>query len=125
MPTSNKDLYTAKQKRKAARIEESYEQKGVPQDEAQARAWATVNKQSGGGERKGGSGTHTSAKAKTEARQDSAKRAAETRKGIPRNDLPLEEQTKNDLMQRARTLEVAGRSAMNKQELIQALKKLS
>ncbi|MEN1836322.1 Rho termination factor N-terminal domain-containing protein [Pseudomonas lijiangensis] len=125
MPTSNKDLYTAKQKRKAARIEESYEQKGVPQDEAQARAWATVNKQSGGGERKGGSGTHTSAKAKTEARQDSAKRAAETRKGIPRNDLPLEEQTKNDLMQRARALEVAGRSAMNKQELIQALKKLS
>ncbi|GFM67866.1 hypothetical protein PSCICJ_39840 [Pseudomonas cichorii] len=125
MPTSNKDLYTAKQKRKAARIEESYEQKGVPKDEAQARAWATVNKQSGGGERKGGSGTHTSAKAKTEARQDSAKRAAETRKGIPRNDLPLEEQTKNDLMQRARALDVAGRSAMNKEELIRALKKLS
>ncbi|MBX8537606.1 termination factor Rho [Pseudomonas cichorii] len=125
MPTSNKDLYTAKQKRKAARIEESYEQKGVPKDEAQARAWATVNKQSGGGERKGGSGTHTSAKAKTEARQDSAKRAAETRKGIPRNDRPLEEQTKNDLMQRARALDVAGRSAMNKEELIQALKKLS
>ncbi|MBX8492402.1 termination factor Rho [Pseudomonas cichorii] len=125
MPTSNKDLYTAKQKRKAARIEESYEQKGVSKDEAQARAWATVNKQSGGGERKGGSGTHTSAKAKTEARQDSAKRAAETRKGIPRNDRPLEEQTKNDLMQRARALDVAGRSAMNKEELIQALKKLS
>lgn len=125
MPTSNKDLYTAKQKRKAASIEESYEQKGVPKDEAQARAWATVNKQSGGGERKGGSGTRTSAEAKTEARQDSAKRAAETRKGIPRNDLPLEKQTKNDLMQRARALEVAGRSAMNKQELIQALKKRS
>ncbi|MEX5575954.1 termination factor Rho [Pseudomonas lijiangensis] len=125
MPTSNKDLYTAKQKRKAARIEESYEQKGVSKDEAQARAWATVNKQSGGGERKGGSGPHTSAKAKTEARQDSAKRAAETRKGIPRNDRPLEEQTKNDLMQRARALDVAGRSAMNKEELIQALKKLS
>ncbi|GFM53556.1 Rho termination factor N-terminal domain-containing protein [Pseudomonas capsici] len=125
MPTSNKDLYTAKQKRKAARIEESYEQKGVPKDEAQARAWATVNKQSGGGERKGGSGTRTSARAKTEARQDSAKRAAETRKGIPRNDLPLEEQTRNDLMQRARAFEIAGRSAMNKQELIQALKKVS
>ncbi|MBN6716658.1 termination factor Rho [Pseudomonas capsici] len=125
MPTSNKDLYTAKQKRKAARIEESYEQKGVPKDEAQARAWATVNKQSGGGERKGGSGTRTSARAKTEARQDSAKRAAETRQGIPRNDLPLEEQTRNDLMLRARAFEIAGRSAMNKQELIQALKKVS
>ena len=53
MPRGSKDKYTAEQKRKAEHIEESYEHKGVSKDEAEARAWATVNKQSGGGERAG------------------------------------------------------------------------
>lgn len=57
----SKDKYTAEQKRKAQHIEQSYEDKGVPEDKAQARAWATVNKQSGGGEKTGGSGKRTSA----------------------------------------------------------------
>ena len=48
MPRGSKDKYTAEQKRKAEHIEESYEHKGVSKDEAEARAWATVNKQSGG-----------------------------------------------------------------------------
>lgn len=52
MPRGDKDKYTDKQKRKAEHIEESYEHKGVPKDQAEARAWATVNKQSGGGEKK-------------------------------------------------------------------------
>lgn len=56
MPRGDKDKYTNKQKRKAEHIEKSYEAKGVSKDESEARAWATVNKQSGGGERKGGSG---------------------------------------------------------------------
>ncbi|WP_374654572.1 plasmid stabilization protein [Dongia sp.] len=55
MPRGDKDRYTAKQKRQAARIEEGYEKRGVGKDEAEARAWATVNKMSGGG-RKSGSG---------------------------------------------------------------------
>ena len=55
MPQGDKDKYTDKQKRQAEHIEESYEQKGVPEDEAEARAWATVNKQDGGGKNPGGS----------------------------------------------------------------------
>ncbi|WP_206336039.1 Rho termination factor N-terminal domain-containing protein, partial [Pseudomonas viridiflava] len=59
------------------------------------------------------------------ARRDSAKRAVATKHGEPRNDQSLESQTKVDLMQRARGLNIAGRSTMNKQELISALKKAS
>jgi len=55
MPRGDKSKYTDKQKRQAEHIEESYEEKGVSKKEAQSRAWATVNKESGGGE-KGGSG---------------------------------------------------------------------
>lgn len=48
--------YTAKQERKADHIEESYEKKGVSKEEAEKGAWATVNKQDGGGKKPGGSG---------------------------------------------------------------------
>jgi plasmid stabilization system protein ParE len=125
MPAANKDKYTEKQKRKAEHIEEGYEKKGVSEGEAEARAWATVNKQSGGGERKGGSGTRTAASTKTAARKDSARRAVDTRHGAPRSSQALESQTKADLMQRARGLQLPGRSTMSKQELITALKKAS
>lgn len=49
MPRGDKSAYTGKQKRKAAQIEESYRERGVPKGEAERRAWATVNKDSGGG----------------------------------------------------------------------------
>ena len=49
----DKDKYTDKQKRKAEHIEESYEDRGVSQEEAERRAWATVNKESGGGNKSG------------------------------------------------------------------------
>lgn len=48
--------YTKKQERKAQHIEEGYEKKGVSKKEAESRAWATVNKQDGGGKKPGGSG---------------------------------------------------------------------
>ena len=48
--------YTAKQERKAEHIEEGYKKRGVSEKEAERRAWATVNKQDGGGKKKGGSG---------------------------------------------------------------------
>lgn len=48
--------YTDKQERKAEHIEDSYEKKGVSHKEAEKRAWATVNKQDGGGKKPGGSG---------------------------------------------------------------------
>ncbi|WP_420143703.1 plasmid stabilization protein [Sphingobium sp.] len=66
MPQGDKSAYTDKQKRKAQHIRESYEERGVPHDEAVTRAWATVNKDSGGGNRSGsGRGrpeTHASAR---------------------------------------------------------------
>ena len=56
MTQGNKSKYTDKQKRQAEHIEEGYEKRGVPEEEAEARAWATVNKQDGGGKKLGGSG---------------------------------------------------------------------
>jgi len=53
MAKGDKDKYTDKQKRKAEHIEESYEDRGVSQEEAERRAWATVNKESGGGNKSG------------------------------------------------------------------------
>lgn len=53
MPQGDKDAYTDKQKRKAQHIEEGYEDRGVSKKEAEARAWATVNKESGGGNKSG------------------------------------------------------------------------
>lgn len=123
MAQGSKAKYTDKQKRKAEHIEEGYEAKGVSKGEAESRAWATVNKQSGGGERQGGSGRKTSAKTKEDARSSSAKRAAATRKGAPRSGEALEDMTMKELMERARQHQIAGRSSMRKAELVQALKK--
>ena len=53
MPRGSKSAYTAKQKRQAEHIEEGYEDRGIPDQEAQRRAWATVNKTSGGGKKSG------------------------------------------------------------------------
>lgn len=53
MPRGDKDKYTDKQKRQAEHIAESYEERGVSEKEAEGRAWATVNKESGGGNKSG------------------------------------------------------------------------
>lgn len=124
MPRGDKDKYTDKQKRKAEHIEKSYEAKGVSEDESEARAWATVNKQSGGGERKGGSGQKTSETTKKKARKSSGKRAVATRKGEARPSQQLESMTKAELMDRARKHHIVGRSTMRKSELVEALHKV-
>lgn len=96
MPRGDKSAYTQKQKRQAEHIEEGYEKRGVPEDEAERRAWATVNKVSGGGKvrgsghghpeshesaRSGGErGAAASAARSPEQRSASARKAAETRK---------------------------------------------
>ena len=95
MPRGDKSTYTDKQKRQAQHIEEGYEQRGVSEGEAERRAWATVNKISGGGKksgagrgqptnkgptRKGGRlGGARSAARPAAARSASAKKAAATR----------------------------------------------
>src|SRR5215813_320456 len=53
MPRGDKSAYTSKQKRQAEHIEEGYENRGTPKKEAERRAWATVNKQTGGGKKSG------------------------------------------------------------------------
>lgn len=96
MPRGDKSKYTDKQKRKAEHIEEGYEQRGVSKDEAERRAWATVNKETGGGNksgsgrgvpdtkvssRKGGRlGGKAAASRPAAARSASARKAAATRK---------------------------------------------
>jgi plasmid stabilization system protein ParE len=56
MPRGDKSKYTDKQERQADHIAEGYEDRGVPEHEAERRAWATVNKDDGGGKKAGGSG---------------------------------------------------------------------
>ena len=97
MPRGDKSSYTGKQKRQAEHIEEGYEKRGVPEKEAERRAWATVNKQDHGGKksgsgrgrrrdtsssRKGGRiGGRASANRPAAARSASARKAAATRRG--------------------------------------------
>lgn len=96
MPRGDKSSYTSKQKRKAEHIEEGYEKRGTPKKEAERRAWATVNKETGGGKKsgsgrgktenrsaskKGGKkGGAASAARPKAARKKAAKKAAATRK---------------------------------------------
>lgn len=84
MPRGDKSSYTDKQKRMAEHIEEGYEDRGVSHKEAERRAWATVNKETGGG-KKSGSGrgkaeSHASAR-KGGAGQTHAQRSAAAKKG--------------------------------------------
>lgn len=67
MPRGDKSAYTDKQIRKAEHIEEGYKKKGVPTEEAESRAWATVNKQDGGGKKSGSGRKGASVKRKTSA----------------------------------------------------------
>lgn len=61
MAQGSKAKYTGKQKRQAEHIEEGYEKRGTAKKEAERRAWATVNKSSGGGKKAGsGRGKKTS-----------------------------------------------------------------
>jgi hypothetical protein len=53
MPRGDKSSYTSKQKRKAEHIEKGYEKRGTSAKTAKSRAWATVNKEEGGGKKSG------------------------------------------------------------------------
>jgi hypothetical protein len=62
MPRGSKDTYTDKQKRRVAHIEEGYEKRGVPEEDAKRIAWATENKLSGGGKKSGSGRAHKAQK---------------------------------------------------------------
>ena len=53
MPRGDKSSYSTKQKRQAEHIEKGYEKRGTSKKEAERRAWATVNKETGGGKKSG------------------------------------------------------------------------
>ena len=76
MPRGDKSAYTDKQKRQAEHIEEGYERRGISAKTAAQRAWATVNKESGGG-KKSGSGRKGAAK-KSSGRKTAKKAAKKT-----------------------------------------------
>jgi len=95
MPRGEKTKYAGKQKRQAEHIEEGYEERGIPEKEAERRAWATVNAMTGGGKKSGSGRGHAINKAPAEKggklggeasaarpakeRSASAKKAAQTR----------------------------------------------
>ena len=79
MPRGDKGSYTDKQKRQAEHIEEGYEKKGVSKKEAEARAWATVNKETGGGKKSGsGRGKKTTRSASKKGGKKAAKKSRKT-----------------------------------------------
>jgi plasmid stabilization system protein ParE len=93
MPRGDKSAYTDKQDRKADHIAKGYEARGVPDAEAERRAWATVNKQDGGGKKSGSGrgkpqnhapsakgGRKSQATRSHAERSDAAKKGAATRK---------------------------------------------
>ena len=77
MPRGDKSKYTDKQKRQAEHIEEGYEDRGVSKKEAERRAWATVNKESGGGKK---SGSGRGKKSNKSASRKGGKKAASRKK---------------------------------------------
>jgi plasmid stabilization system protein ParE len=83
MPRGDKSAYTDKQKRQAEHIEEGYEERGVSEGEAERRAWATVNKMTGGGKKSGsGRGKRVNtAPARKGGRKGGRAAAASRRKG--------------------------------------------
>jgi len=82
MPQGDKSAYTDKQKRKAAHIEEGYEESGLSEKEAERRAWATVNAMDHGGKKSGsGRGKRVS---KAPARKGGRKGAAARKRSTAR-----------------------------------------
>lgn len=76
MPQGDKSSYTAKQKRKASHIEDSYRKRGVGKKTAEERAWRTVNKQDGGAKKKSSSTRKSSGgRTKTGSRKRTTKKS--------------------------------------------------
>jgi len=76
MARGDKSSYTSKQKRKAEHIEEGYEKRGVSKKTAAKRAWATVNKQDGGGKKSGSGAKKSSARKKSAGSKSASKKSA-------------------------------------------------
>jgi hypothetical protein len=87
MARGDKSSYTSKQKRMAEHIEEGYEKRGVGSRESARRAWATVNKETGGGrkrsparKRKSSSASSRTSSGTTRGRKATSRRSTSRKK---------------------------------------------
>ena len=85
MPRGDKSAYSDKQKRQAEHIEQGYEKRGVGREEAERRAWATVNKESGGGKKSGSGRGRTESHASSHKGGRKGGRAAASRSAAERS----------------------------------------
>ena len=92
--------WTKKDKRMYERIKESNEDRGMKEDRAEEVAARTVNKH----------------------RREEGRTLNETTQGTGNPNEPLQERTKDELYNRARELNISGRSKMEKDELVKAIR---
>lgn len=106
MPRGDKSAYNGKQKRQAEHIEQSYEERGIPKEEAERRAWATVNKQDGGA--KPGPKAKHPARKKVATKKTTAKKAA-TRKTVAKKAATKKAAAKKSTARKTTATESAGK----------------
>ena len=94
------NAWTQKDERQYQQIKKSLVDQGKPADRAEEIAVRTVNKQ----------------------RREKGRTPNKTTQGTANPHKRLEERTRDELYNRARQLNIAGRSSMNKAELIQAIR---
>ncbi len=92
--------WSSKDRRKFEHIKESAEERGVPEDRAEEIAARTVNK----------------------GRRQEGRTPNRTTQGTGNPNRSLDQRTVPELRNRARQLGIQGRSKMNKQELVEAIR---
>jgi plasmid stabilization system protein ParE len=103
MPRGDKSKYTGKQKRQADHIEEGYEERGVSKEEAEKRAWATVNKMSGGGKKSGSGRGKTENKAPAKKGGKKGGKAPAAKKGSTKKKTTKKGTAKKSATKKSRT----------------------
>jgi plasmid stabilization system protein ParE len=103
MPRGDKSKYTGKQKRQADHIEEGYEERGVSKEEAEKRAWATVNKMSGGGKKSGSGRGKTENKAPAKKGGKKGGKATAAKKGSTKKKTTKKGTAKKSATKKSRT----------------------
>ena len=92
--------WSNKDERMYEHIKESSEERGIPEDRAEEIAARTVNKQ----------------------RREEGRTPNKTTQGTGNPNRSLEARTVEELRNRAKDLKIPGRSKMNKQELVRAIR---
>jgi plasmid stabilization system protein ParE len=88
MPRGDKSKYTDKQGRMADHIADGYESRGVSEKEAERRAWATVNKETGGGKKSGSGRGHPVSPVTPRRARAAGSAARRRRRGPPQRVRP-------------------------------------